>query len=391
MSIRKKPIQQGRRPSTGAASRIYSRDNVDRYSERARQRRRSKRVRRGVLVGVMGVLVAAVLAGGMWLTSIVSRLNDSNIITDALNRVLVDSDVATEPFYMLLLGTDGRNEDEVDRSDSIILARVDAPAKQVTLISIPRDTRVMIDGSYTKINSAFAYGGAEKMVEAVNELCGIEISHYAEISFEGMKALVDAVGGIDIYVPDGDGVDDPQAGPVVIEPGQQHMDGEAALTFCRARHQYTDGDYTRMRHQRMVLGALADQILNKLDASNIVPLVESVANMVVTDLNVSDIVSLVNAMRGMDTNNIWSANIPSWAGADTTIDGVSYVFVKEDKLAKMMERVNAGEDPQGPQSMGESTGSTTLGDLANNSSDDWASGTATTSSSSSGDEESSAE
>lgn len=385
MSIRKKPVQQSRRPSTGAASRIYSRENVGRYSERARQRRTRKRIRRGILCGVAGVLLVGVVAAGVWFSSIMSRLNDSSVITTALQQILVDSDVTREPFYMLLLGTDGRQDDDVERSDSIILARVDAPNKQVTLISIPRDTKVEIDGQTAKINAAFSYGGAEKMVEAVNDLCGVEISHYAEVSFDGMKQLIDAVGGIDIYVPEGDEVDDPEAGPVKIEAGQQHMDGEAALTFSRARHQFVDGDYTRMRHQRMVIGALADQILNKLDPTTIVPLVDSVANMVVTDLSAGDIVALVNAMRGMDTNSIWSANVPSWAGQDTYINGQSYVFVYEDALEKMMARVDAGEDPQGPQSMGTGGDSATIGDLNNNSNEDWASGRATTSSSSSDD------
>ena len=144
-----------------------------------------------------------------------------------------------------------------------------------------------------------------------------------------------------------------------------------------------------MRHQRMVLGALADQILNKLDASTIVPLVESVANMVVTDLSVGDIVSLVNAMRGMDTSSIWSANIPSYANGNTYINGQSFVFVYEDALKKMMERVDDGLDPQGPQSMGQGgNASATIDDLSDNSNRDWASGTATTSSQKEEEEES---
>lgn len=382
MSIRKKPVQQSRRPSTGAASRIYSRENVGRYAERARQRRRGRTIRRGILLGVLGVLVVGAVAAGSWFTSIVSRLNDSNIITGDLLATLVDSDVTQDPFYMLLLGTDGRNEDEVDRTDSIILARIDPTEKQVTLISIPRDTAYEYNGSTVKINAVFSYGGADDMVKAVNDLCGVEIAHYAEVSFEGMKALVDAVGGIDLYIPEGDGVDDPEAGPVVVEEGQQHLDGEAALTFSRARHQFADGDYTRMRHQRMVLGALAEKILNNLDVTTVPALMNQLADMVKTSLNVTDIVSLINAMHGMDVDNMYSANLPSWAGADTYINGQSFVFVDETALAEMMARVDAGEDPQGPQTMGTTgEGGGTVGDLYENSNEDWIYGTATTGSS----------
>lgn len=392
MSIRKKPVQEARRPSSSAASRIYSRENVSRYTERSRQRRRGRAIRRGILLGFFGVFIAAVAAAGMWFSTVLSRLNDGEIITADLLNILVDTDVTREPFYMLLLGTDGRPGEETYRTDSIILARVDPTQKQVTLISVPRDTKFTYKGSTVKINSVFSYGGSDDMVEAVNELCGVEISEYAEINFDGMKALVDAVGGIDINVPEGDEVDDPEAGPVVIEAGQQHMDGEAALTFSRARHQFADGDYTRMRHQRMVIGALADKILNNLDIASVPALLESLADMVHTSLSPADIISLINAMRGMDINNMYSANIPSWAGEDTYIDGQSYVFVYEDKLEEMMERVDAGEDPQGPQSMGEGDGeSATIGDLYNNSNKDWRYGTATTSGSSSEEGEGSEE
>ena len=379
MSMRKKPVQHTHRPTTGAASRIYSRENVGRYAERARQRRRGRVIRRGLLIGVLGVLLVGVVTAGAWVTSLMSRLNDGEVITSDLLATLTDSDVTREPFYMLLLGTDGRPGEETYRTDSIILARVDPTDKEVTLISIPRDTAYVYQGSTVKINAVFSYGGSDDMVQAVNDLCGVQISEYAEINFDGLKALVDAVGGIDIYVPEGDGVDDPEAGPVVIEPGQQHMDGEAALTFCRARHQFADGDYTRMRHQRMVLGALAEKILNNLDVTTVPALMNQLADMVKTSLNVTDIVSLINAMHGMDVDNMYSANLPSWAGADTYINGQSFVFVDETALAEMMARVDAGEDPQGPQTMGTTgEGGGTVGDLYENSNEDWIYGTAIT-------------
>ena len=381
MSRKKKAIQSSSQVSGAAASRIYSRDNVARYSERARQKRRGTTIKRSAFCVLLGAAAVGVVGAGAWALDIMGSLNDSSVITDTLLAVLADSDVAQDPFYILLLGTDGRSEDEVDRSDSIILARVDPTTQAAWLISIPRDTKIEYEGSTMKINAVYAYDGAAGMVEAVNDLCGIEISHYAEIDFNGMVDLVDAVGGIWITVPEGDEVDDEEAGDVVIEAGYQWMDGEAVLTYCRARKQYADGDYTRMRHQRQVLGALANQILNELDPTNVVSLVNSIADMVITDLSVTDIVALINAMRGMDTDEIYSANIPSWAGDDTYIDGVSYVFVYEDELAEMMERVEAGEDPEGSQTSGSTGTGGTVGDLSTNSNADWRYGTATTTSS----------
>ena len=200
--------------------------------------------------------------------------------------------------------------------------------------------------------------------------------------------LIDSVGGIDINATDD--VDDPEHLDIKITAGQQHMDGATALTYARCRYTYADGDYTRMRHQRQVLGALANQILNNFDATKIFGLVNSLSDMLVTDMSVQDIVATVNAMRGMDVDGIYSANLPSYADDSTMIDGVSYVFVYEDELKEMMERVDAGKDPKGPNTMGLSDGSSsTIGDLNNNTSDDYANGTATSSVSSDDSDDSS--
>ena len=371
MGHRKKPIQEGHRPSTGASSRIYSRENVGRYSERARQRRRGRMIKRGVLGGLLAVLLVGVVGVGAWFTRVVDNLGGNGLIDGGIRAILSDSDVAREPFYVLLLGTDGRPGEEVYRSDSIILARIDPTEKSASLISIPRDTMVVYNGETMKINATHAVNGPQGVVEAVNDLCfngEQKISHYAEINFEGMEDLIDAVGGIDLEATEE--VDDPEHLDIKIEKGFQHMDGATALTYARCRYTYTDGDFTRMRHQRQVLSALAKKILNDLDPATIMGTVEELSKVVITTLGVQDIVSVANAMRGMDVeNDMYVANVPSYADETTNVNGVSYVFVYEDKLAEMMRRLDAGENPEGPQTMGEDTsGASTAGDIMTDSS-----------------------
>ena len=371
MGHRKKPIQEGHRPSTGASSRIYSRENVGRYSERARQRRRGRMIKRGVLGGLLAVLLVGVVGVGAWFTRVVDNLGGNGLIDGGIRAILSDSDVAREPFYVLLLGTDGRPGEEVYRSDSIILARIDPTEKSASLISIPRDLMVVYNGETMKINATHAVNGPQGVVEAVNDLCfngEQKISHYAEINFEGMEDLIDAVGGIDLEATEE--VDDPEHLDIKIEKGFQHMDGATALTYARCRYTYTDGDFTRMRHQRQVLSALAKKILNDLDPATIMGTVEELSKVVITTLSVQDIVSVANAMRGMDVeNDMYVANVPSYADETTYVNGVSYVFVYEDKLAEMMRRLDAGENPEGPQTMGEDTsGASTAGDIMTDSS-----------------------
>ena len=371
MGHRKKPIQEGHRPSTGASSRIYSRENVGRYSERARQRRRGRMIKRGVLGGLLAVLLVGVVGVGAWFTRVVDNLGGNGLIDGGIRAILSDSDVTREPFYVLLLGTDGRPGEEVYRSDSIILARIDPTEKKASLISIPRDTMVVYNGETMKINATHAVNGPQGVVEAVNDLCfngEQKISHYAEINFEGMEDLIDAVGGIDLEATEE--VDDPEHLDIKIEKGFQHMDGATALTYARCRYTYADGDFTRMRHQRQVLSALAKKILNDLDPATIMGTVEELSKVVITTLGVQDIVSVANAMRGMDVeNDMYVANVPSYADETTNVNGVSYVFVYEDKLAEMMQRLDAGENPEGPQTMGEDTsGASTAGDIMTDSS-----------------------
>lgn len=128
--FKKKPLTESRRPSTGAQAKIYSRDNVARYSERARQRRRGHTVRRVALIAVLGVLLSATTAAGLWFATIMGKLGDSNVITDNLRQILVDTDEAKDPFYVLLLGTDGRP------------ARIHtAPTRLSWRVSTPRKSR----------------------------------------------------------------------------------------------------------------------------------------------------------------------------------------------------------------------------------------------------------
>ena len=299
-----------------------------------------------LLLAMLGVLCGVAYA---WYGNINSRFNNSEVISSGLKSELKQSDLTTEPFYMLLLGTDGRPGETSYRSDTIMLARIDPVSKKVTLVSIPRDTMVTINGKRQKINAAHSIGGAEGVTKAVSTLCGVDISHYAEVSFDGMQQLVDAVGGVDIDVED-DIYDPEHFGDMRLSKGQQHLDGNYAMFYARSRH-FVDGDYARTRHQRNLVKALATQILNNTDAATIVPLVNSIADMVTTDMSTADIVTLANVMRGMDTSDdIYTCTIPS---VTEEVDGTSYVVADLPGLKSLMDKVDSGEDPDGPNTMSE--------------------------------------
>ncbi|MCI1645724.1 MAG: LCP family protein [Olsenella sp.] len=330
------------------ASDEYSRDNVERYSNKRRKHSLRRGVLRGVIIALVVVLVCGGVAFAMWINNVQTRMNNRQVITPELQESLADTtqdstpSEPNDPYYVLLLGTDGRPGETDYRADTIILARIDPPNKRVTLLSIPRDTMVEWKGTTMKINGVHTYDGAAGMVQIVSEKCGVQISHYAEIAFDGLSTLTDAMGGVtvdvDQHMKDTENFDE----VTELEPGIQTLDGEQALFYCRCRH-FPDGDYTRMRHQRTFIKAMLNQLLATNDPTKIVSLVDATADVITTDLSVSDIVSLASEMVGMDTeNDIYTAYVPS---EPKDVDGVAYVVANWDALDDMMKVIDTGEDP----------------------------------------------
>lgn len=321
----------------------FSRTQAEGYHKRRKRVFRKQVVVRSLLGVLATVFVAALVGAAIWYANVQSQLNNSQVITAELRQTLQEPSAPSDPYYVLLLGTDGRPGETEYRADSIILARVDPIHKRVTMLSIPRDTRVLWKGSYMKINAVHFYDGANGMVQAVNELCGVHIAHYAEVNFDGLAGITDALGGVTVnveqYMRDTENFSD----VVELYPGVQKLNGAQALFFTRVRYAFADSDYTRMRHQRTFIKAMIAQILNTGDPVAIANIVNSTASMVITDLSVSDIISLGTQMIGMNTDkDIYTAYVPS---EGTEIDGQSYVIADKDALAKMMKVIEAGDDP----------------------------------------------
>ena len=185
------------------------------------------------------------------------------------------------------------------------------------MVSIPRDTKIDIDGYGTnKFNAAYAYGGAAGAVREANQLLGVEISHYAEVNFGKLKELVDAVGGVDVEVteliddPDADGTAaHPEWPRVIIEEGEQHLNGNEALVFARSRA-YADGDFTRTANQRKLIMAIVNKVLD-LNATDLLGVIQAASQCVTTDLAVGDIAALAQQFQDEGDLTIYSAMVPS--------------------------------------------------------------------------------
>ena len=153
------------------------------------------------------------------------------------------------------LGTGGVG-DVGQRTDTIMLLHTGSGPS--LLLSIPRDSIVPIPGhGTTKINAAFAYGGAPLLVQTIEQDTGVRVDHYVEIGFGGFVNSVDAVGGVRIC-PTRRMVD--RRANLNIKKGCQHVNGITALGYARSRHTSGIGDIDRARHQREVVSAIGAEV-----------------------------------------------------------------------------------------------------------------------------------
>ena len=368
--------------SHGASSVAQSRSRVagDGETPTPKKSRRSRNVAIVAAV-IVGVLLIGAVSAFAYINSITSSLHEG--VDQDLRAALVETDMANEPFYMLLLGTDkiswreGTEDGGAYRSDTMILARVDAPQGTISLISIPRDTLVdMGENGWQKINAAYSLGGPSYAVEMVSKLTGVDISHYAEIDMDGLSAIVDAIGGVEVEVPLE--IDDEDAGGYV-PAGWQTLDGEHALIVCRSRNSYVETaaapDLMRAANQRMVLSAIAHKVLAS-DVATIANTVRSAANYVTTDLELNDIIGLAQALQGMDTDDsFYTASLPTralyiangygypdvvgFAPTDTVDPSILegwYGILEDDEWSAMRGRMSEGKPPAEGLEIDEATG-----------------------------------
>ena len=345
--------QMGSASADGAGA--YSR-NSSAYSHSSAKRKsgRGKKIAIGVAIALVVALVGCGTALALYIGGINDKITTGNKTEDQLNAIdeqLVSADL-DKPFYMMLIGSDireGQSQSE-SRSDTNILVRVDGSKNQVTMVSIPRDTAIDIDGhGVSKFNNAYTYDGAAGVIREASELCGVEIAHYAEVNFGNLVSLVDAVGGVDVEVEqriddtDADGSTGiPGAERIIIEEGLQHLDGDAALVFARSRA-YADGDFTRTQNQRKLIQAIVDKVLS-LPVTELPGVIEAAAQSVTTDLSVTDIINLAQQFQDEGDMVMYSAMVPSVA---QYVNGISYVFTDTGQLAEMMKVVEEGGDPSG--------------------------------------------
>lgn len=282
-----------------------------------RNSRRERRKKNRVWPWVLLVLcfIAAAAAGALFASNSLLDRNGS-LAEDGLMT-------AKDKSTIMIMGVDTR-EDDVGRSDTLMLATIDPKKDQAALLSIPRDTRVKIKGhGFDKINAAYAYGGERLTQSTVENFLGVNVDHYIVINTHAFQKIIDALGGIDINVEKRMYYEDPwddDGGLLIdLQPGMQHMDGKTAVTYVRYRDQ--EGDIGRIKRQQKFVAACMDKLTSPSIIPKLPAVIREVINSVKTDLSVRQLLEFAGTLKESRKNGLKTDMVP---GKPLYINGVSY-------------------------------------------------------------------
>ncbi|MEK4087405.1 MULTISPECIES: LCP family protein [Bacillus] len=353
---------------------------AERVRVRVRKKKKSKRkiiFKRILLLLTLVLLVAAGFGG----YKVYKTINAADNAYDALSRgdksKLRDKviNMKKKPFSILFMGIENyATSGKGGRSDSLIVVTLDPRNKTMKMLSIPRDTRVTLAGDTTgkksKINAAFAKGGADETVSTVEDLLGIPIDKYVTVDFNGFKDVIDEVGGVDVKVPfDFDEMSDvSKKKRIYFKKGNMHLNGEQALAYARMRKQDKRGDFGRNDRQKQILNALIDQMSRAGNIAKIDKIAETASNNVQTNIRITEGLALQQIYSGFTSKKIDTLTITGsdlYLGGTATTRGTYYFQPDPTNLEKVRQELQKHLDyPSGsstgtdstPDSTSDSTG-----------------------------------
>jgi LCP family protein required for cell wall assembly len=242
----------------------------------------------------------------------------------------LDSGETKKPGYELVNSFEGP-------TDTMLLLRFDPEKKKLTALSIPRDTRTYLEGhGVTKINAANAHGGPALTAKTVSELLnGVGIDRYIRVNVQGVQSLVDALGGVTVYVSqDMKYKDDSQHLYIDLKQGQQHLDGNKALQLLRFRYD-KNGDIGRVQRQQMLMRAMMEQTLNPATVARLPQILSVIQSHIDTNLSVEEIAALAGFGVQINRSNVQMLMVPGDFNGNGRHD-VSYWLPDKRRIQRMV-------------------------------------------------------
>lgn len=217
-------------------------------------------------------------------------------------------------------------------TDVIMWVQYDAQSEEINVLNIPRDTYIKSDRWDKKANSVYAVSGLDALLDEVHTLTGAEIDHYVLVNTKALREAVDAIGGVEVDVPQNMDYEDPVQGLYIhLKKGVQVLDGDKAEQFVRFRG-YAEGDVARIGAQQQFLQAVVKKVTGMSGLFNAPKLVSVALDNIETNFTAGEIKKLVDMAFGFSSEKVTFHTLP---GEGTYIGGASY-FIHDPAATKTL-------------------------------------------------------
>ena len=243
---------------------------------------------------------------------------------------------------ILVIGVD-KNEGAPDpfmgtRSDTILIVTLDPSAQSVSVISVPRDSKVYIseDHGVQKINSAHALGGINLIKKTLEETLGVKFDNYIAVHNEGIVKLVDALGGVPVYIEKNMYYNDnSQNLHINLKKGLQILDGKQAEGYIRYRHDAL-GDIGRTSRQQWFLKGVVERMQSPDAITKIPEVIKLATTYTKTDMSIYELTQVAAFLKGIDLSDIEVATLP---GSPSKKGVISYWILDPEKTQEVINRL----------------------------------------------------
>lgn len=244
---------------------------------------------------------------------------------------------AVEEFHILLLGADEPGADDPGRSDTMMVLSVAPMSRRVVLCSLMRDIYCPIPGyGSSRLNHAYMWGGTELLCETIEENFGIQTDGYVLVDFDGFRAAIDAIGGVELEL------EAEEAAYLSLEAGIHRLDGAAALEYARERA-VGNADYDRTARQRKLVKTLIERA-ETLSLGDLAALARELLPQVKTDLSYAQLLSLVLGVQEYRAYDLSLLRLPAdGTMSDRVVDGMMVLDIDFEANRRLWQETVYGE------------------------------------------------
>jgi len=244
-----------------------------------------------------------------------------------------------ESINVLVLGGDKVNKN----TDTMMLVNFNPSTAKISILSIPRDTKVRINNKTAKINAAYPGGGGERAIESVSDLLGVDIKYYVYIDTSTFRKVIDKLDGVDYYVPENMNYDDPlQNLHIHLKKGQQRLDGKMAEQFMRYRQgnnhkpteNYDGSDLKRIDAQQNFIKELIRQKVNIFYITKMNDILNVVFSNMDTNIEMDEVLKLSKNVSKINANEIKMLKLPG----DSVHTSAWYYEIDKEKADEIVDQ-----------------------------------------------------